>query len=234
MTVNPLVPPASTVTAGGYMTTIAPLVALDTGLTSDILSLFQLDYPGFSYTNATAAANGTLTINSLTLFQNGLTGGLSFNASYLPGIGTQAPHTYQWLQFLTINPLTTPFLGATSSPFTDPPPDARDDSLPFYWTTAERDTAGLGYATGGNINDDPLFSDAPRVSDSRAPVQVRLDLYLADFDSTNSTVTIYDGLQYGFDLSTPSTASPEPSTWLAAWIGLTVIWKLRYKKDFRL
>jgi hypothetical protein len=126
------------------------------------------------------------------------------------------------MQYLTIDPLTIPFQGATSSPFTDPPPDERDDNLPFYWTTAERNTPGIGFMPGGNINDDVLFSDAPQASDSRAPVNVQLFLYLADFDSAANTVIIYDGVEYGFSIAS-SAAVPEPASRSLVFLVTTVL-----------
>jgi len=197
-------------TSGGFVTTLMPatVTAEPTGLPASITTLFQQDYPGFTYVNATNPANGTLTINTLEAFQNGLQGGVIINAGFVPGAGAGAPDMFEWIQYLTINPLTTPFAGATSSPFTDPPPAQRDDTLPFYWTIAQSETPGLGYAIGGNYDDDPLFSDFPRVNDSRAPVDVGLFLYLTNFDSTNNVVTIYDGIQYGFEVAGVS-ATPE-------------------------
>lgn len=228
MSVNLLAAPSNSVTAGDFATTLAPLISLDTGMPVNIIALFQRDYPAFGYANAAAAASGTITISGLAPLQSGLGGGLSISASFAPSPGSHAPHIYEWMQYLMIDPLSTPFQGADSSPFTDPPPDARDDMLPFYWTNLQRDTPGLGYLAGGNINDDLLFSDAPRVSDSRAPVKVRLSLYLVDFDSTSGAVTIYDGVQYGFDISTATTV-PEPPTrgWFVAGICILALLKLR-------
>jgi hypothetical protein len=40
------------------------------------------------------------------------------------------------------------------------------------------------------VNDEPLFSDLVRMNDWRAPVQVRLFLFLADFKSTSNQVTM--------------------------------------------
>ena len=200
---------AGPATAGGFVTTLSPVNALSAGMPVDIVALFQLDYPGFTYANASTAAGGTLTINSLTPFQSGLGGGLSISARFEPEPGSHALHAYEWLQYIMIDPLSTPFQGAVSSPFTDPPPDARDDNLPFYWTDLQRNTAGLGYLAGGEANDDILFADAPRVSNFRAPVSMRLSLYLVDFDSASRSLTIYDGAQYGFEISA-STGVPEP------------------------
>lgn len=225
MTIDLSATPTYSVTAGGYETSLAPLIPLRQGLSNNIITLFQQDYPGFSYANADAAASGTLAISALAAVQNTLAGGLYISASFTPTTGSHAPHAYEWMQYLTIDPLSTPFAGAVSSPFTDPPPNERDDNLPFYWTIPERNTPGLGYAAGTNINDDLLFTDAPLVNNLRSPVKVRLSLYLADFDSTNGSVTIYDGLQYGFDIAA-ATAVPEPDTgvWLpAAFLVLEVL-----------
>jgi hypothetical protein len=213
MSVNLVAAALDAQAAGGYVTTLmpGPVISQATGLPDNIAALFQQDYPGYTYANAAAAATGTLTISTLAAFQNGLQGGLSMVANFTPSDGTGAPHAYQWVQYVAIDPLPTPFAGATSSPFTDPPPDERDDTVPFYWTNLQRDTPGLGYVAGGNINDDPLFSDVPRVNDSRAPVNVSLFLYLADFDSADNAVTVYDGVRYGFDITT-TTAVPEPAT----------------------
>jgi hypothetical protein len=232
MSVNFLSPPTNTSAAGGFVTTLSPLTPLSTGMDAAIVTLFQQDYPRFTYTNSTTAADGTLTIGSLVAFQNGLSGGLSISAAFSPAAGTHAPHLYEWMQYLSIDPLSTPFLGADASPFTDPPPDARDDFLPFYWTNLQRNTPGVGYVAGGTLNDDILFSDAPRVSDARAPVKVTLSLYLADFDSTSGSVTIYDGIQYGFDLSTPATVPEPPTAVCIAGIWMVLIIKISQSKRF--
>ena len=203
---------ASTPQASGgqFVTSLSPypFSGLGVGLPDAITSLFEGDYPGFIFANAATPADGTFTISTLSAFQSGIQGGLNVGVSYEPDSGVHAPHVFDWLQYVTITPLTTPFQGADSSPFTDPPPFDRDDSLPFYWTTSQRDTAGLGYVTGGNINDDPKFSDAPRANDFRAPVVMNFYLYLTDFDVSTQTITVYDGIEYGFDIE----PVPEPGT----------------------
>jgi hypothetical protein len=203
---------ASTPQASGgqFVTSLSPypFSGLGLGLPDAITTLFGSDYPGFTYANAATPADGTLTISTLSAFQNGIQGGLNIVVSYEPDSGVHAPHIFDWLQYVTITPLTTPFRGADSSPFTDPPPLDRDDNLPFYWTTSQRDTQGLGYVTGGNINDDPKFSDAPRANDVRAPVEMSFYLYLADFDASSQKITVYEGLEYGFNIE----PVPEPGT----------------------
>ena len=203
---------ASTPQASGgqFVTSLSPypFSGLGVGLPDAITTLFGSDYPGFTYANAATPADGTFTISTLSAFQNGIQGGLNIVVSYEPDSGLHAPHIFDWLQYVTISPLTTPFRGADSSPFTDPPPLDRDDNLPFYWTTTQRDTQGLGYVTGGNINDDPKFSDAPRANDVRAPVEMSFYLYLADFDVSAQKITVYEGIQYGFNIE----PVPEPGT----------------------
>lgn len=213
-----------TVTAGGFTTTLDPdtHTALAVGATQAIRDLYAADYPGFTYAAAGAARTGTLTISQLDAFQDGSQGGLDIVASFA---GDPAPHIYRWLQYIDLNPISPAFRGATTSPFTDPPPLDRDDTLPFYETNAERNTEGVGYVTGGNINNNPRFWDGPRVNDSRAPVTMHLNLFLADFDSNTNTVTIYDGVQYGFRI----TSVPEPSTPALLMLGILGILALRRK-----
>ncbi len=202
-------------TAGGFTTVLDPdpVTALAAGATAAIRMLFLADYPGFTYV-AGGARTGTLTISQLDAFQDGSQGGLDIIASFS---GDPAPHQYRWIQYIDLTPISPPFRGATTSPFTDPPPLDRDDTLPFYETNTERTTEGVGYVTGGNVNNDPRFWDGPRANDSRAPVTMHLNLFLTDYDSTTSTVTIYDGVQYGFRIM------PEPPTALIFFSGFGVL-----------
>jgi hypothetical protein len=224
---SPVPPPAS---AGGFVTFLnaRPAALLSAGLPDAIVDIFESDYPAFTYQNANAV-DGVLTISALSPFQNGLQGGLNIVARFNPLAGTHAPHRYEWLQYLTIAPLSVPFLGAGTSPFTDPPPAQRDDALPFYWTATQRTTPGLGYVSGWDIEDNPRFSDAPRLNNSRAPVDVQLYLYLSDFDAATNTVTVYDGVQYGFRIA----ALPEPATLLFVLGGLGLLLLARCADSIR-
>jgi hypothetical protein len=197
--------------SGDFTTVLDPDThkALGVGATQAIRDLFKTDYPDFTYTAAGSARTGTLTVSVLDAVQDGTQGGLNIVASFA---GDAAPHIYRWLQYIDLDPISPAFRGATSSPFTDPPPLDRDDTLPFYWTDSQRNREGQGYVTGGDINNNPRFSDMPRVNDSRAPVTMHLNLFLTDLDSGTNTVTIYDGIQYGFKIVKESGKAPEPST----------------------
>lgn len=208
------------VTSGKYTTTMDPKPTL-IGLGADVnlLNLFKTDYPKdpdgnvYTYQNAGAAINGTLTIGTLSLLQDGTFGGMSLVANLS---GATAPHTFRWLQYISLDPApgaTTDFRGEKRSPFTDPPDKDRDDTLPFYETNTERTTAGVGYTTGGNVDNDIRFWDSPKALDSRADAtgsfKFRLNLFLTDFDTSVAKapkITVYQGLSYGFNIS----AVPEP------------------------
>lgn len=208
--------------AGNFITQLDPdpYTHLAAGATQAIRDLYRSDYPNFNYI-AGADRSGTLTISQLDAFQDGNQGGLDIVASFA---GETSPHIYRWIQYIETDSLSPPFRGATTSPFTDPPPLDRDDDLPFYETNAERITEGVGYVTGGDFFENPRFWDSPRVNDSRAPVTVRLNLFLTDMDIENNTVTIYDGVQYGLHI----TPIPEPETWAMMIAGLGLIgWRLR-------
>jgi hypothetical protein len=208
--------------AGNFITQLDPnpYTPLAAGATQAIRDLYQSDYPDFTYV-AGAARTGTLTISQLDAFQDGNQGGLDIVASFA---GESSPHIYRWIQYIETDSLSPSFRGATTSPFTDPPPLDRDDDLPFYETNAERTTEGVGYVTGGDFYENPRFWDAPRVNDFRAPVTVRLNLFLTDMDSANNTVTIYDGVQYGLHI----TPVPEPEAWAMMIAGLGLVgWRLR-------
>lgn len=212
--------------AGSFVTQLNPDTHrhLPAGATQAIRDLYDADYPNFRYVEAQSNRPGTLTISQLDAFQDGSQGGLNIVASFA---GNPAPHIYRWIQYIEMSPLSPAFRGAATSPFTDPPPSDRDDTLPFYETDAERNTEGRGYVTGGNLNSNPRFWDEPRVNDSRAPVTFHLNLFLTDLDSKNSTVTIYDGLRYGFRI----TPIPEPEEWAMMITGLGLIgWRLRRGK----
>jgi len=208
---DPVIVVSSTV--GIYTTTLVPEdpVSLAAGSTQAIRNLYEVDYPNQTYV-AGGARNGTLTISTLDVFQTGTQGGLDIVASF---DGDAAANTYRWLQYIDWAPIGAPFRGETASPFTDPPPLDVDDGLPFYWTNTERNNEGQGWVTGANQTDNPLFSDTPTANDSRAvpgtPFTFRLNLFLTDYNATTETVTIYDGVQYGFNIS----AVPVPA---AVWL----------------
>jgi hypothetical protein len=187
---------------GRYVTTLNPHppTYLPSASTGTIPALFATDYPGQTY-HIGGARMGVLTISTLDAVQTGTQGGLDIVASF---DGAAADHTYRWLQYIEWSPIGDPFRGETSSPFTDPPLLDLDDSLPFYWTNAQRATAGLGWVTGEDQDDNPRFSDGPRANNSRAvvgsPFSFTLNLLLSDYDASTERVTIYDGVSYGFKI----------------------------------
>jgi hypothetical protein len=214
--------------AGSFVTQLDPDTHqhLPAGATEDIRKLYDLDYPNFTYVEAPANRKGALTISQLDVFQDGSQGGLDIVASFA---GAKAHHIYRWIQYIEMNPIAPAFLGAARSPFTDPPPLKRDDTLPFYETDIERNKEGKGYLEKGSLKDNPRFWDRPIVNDSRAPVKFHLNLFLTDEDRGNHTVTIYDGIRYGFQI----TPIPEPEAWAMMILGLGLIgWRLRRNKNW--
>ncbi|MBW4617670.1 MAG: PEP-CTERM sorting domain-containing protein [Desmonostoc vinosum HA7617-LM4] len=211
-------------TSGKFITTLDPDThsPLPAGTTEAIRNLFKTDYPEFTYV-AGGAREGVLTISKLDAFQDGTQGGLDIIANFA---GAASSNIYRWIQYIELSSIKPPFKGAKTSPFTDPPPDDRDDKLPFYETDTERNTEGTGYVTGGNLNDNPRFWDGPRANNTRAPLTFHLNLFLTDFDSAKKTVTIYDGVQYGFKIE----KVPEPITILGSSVALG--FGVLFRKEF--
>lgn len=120
----------------------------------------------------------------------------NFTVDYLPPAGFVPPGQLNWMQFIHTNAPCKPGL---VRPYIDPQcmgpaPGMPDDARPFYWTAPERFAAVL---PGGGLR----FLDYP----SR-PLQAGLfwyaDLYLTTWDMLDpGTVTIWDGLRWGFRIN---------------------------------
>ena len=200
--------------SGGFTVSLQPdtHAALGAGATGALRGLIPAQTSGAVEVVAGGTIAGTLSISVLDAAAGGGLGGLDIVAvaTGLPALG--AGHQYRWVQFID----TSHPLGGTTNPYVDPRPndDPVGASLPFYWTNAERGTAGVGTTAGGDI----LFSDSPRRVLEHGTTWLG-NLYLADYEATGGTggskkITIFDGVQYGFKIV------PEPGTGLLTAVGL--------------
>jgi hypothetical protein len=175
-------------------------------------------FPGWTVTKGGAAA-GTLTHSGyaphIVYSSPGKAsgGGAIINATYTHPSAPAAGRQFQFTQIAS----TTGFGASYATPHLDPL--VNDDTLPFYWTSAE--AAGRTNSTGSQITffDKP---QAPLAGLKTGPVSFTGDLYVTEWDGTKA-VTVRDGFRWGYDMtlathgksaasfSTPSPACP-PAT----------------------
>jgi hypothetical protein len=114
-------------------------------------------------------------------------GGGAIRASDTHGSNVPAGKQLQWVQVISKN---VPLGGATS-PYLDPQPN--DDTLPFYWTTAELPT----YTSGRNLQFSDFSTRSVTTLASTDPITWNANLYLLDWDG-GTTVNVYDGVNWGW------------------------------------
>jgi len=230
-----------TYTGKDYTVSTIPnfVTPLGTGGTKAERDLMAIQFPGWTFTAAAAAAPGTLTIEEYDAISTpqGLPpnrGGVDFSALYDDGKPV-AVTTWSWIQIVTSisEEVGYPY---TKNPSVDPPKPAEggvDDSLPFYFTLAELggfspniqgDSIWKGKtpiqiqnpAKGGDLR----FFDEPQGYLTDAYMRNDFDLYLASWAGGDSkTVDIYDGVRWGFQITTV----PEPSSLLLLVNGLGLL-----------
>lgn len=191
-------------------TYLAPPVAGDAILTE--LAGGDSPFVGWTFVGG-AALNGTLTINQyISAFVATHNSGASIKATYAPAQSDPAR-----LRFLQMIETTDPLNGGTS-PYIDPFPndDPTNAPLPFYWT--EKETKEYGN----------VFSDfSKRVHPPTSFVTWRGNLYISSWDGlTPGTVTVHDGIKWGFDAGCSSSRLTNILMSLAPvpGVGVTIAW----------
>jgi len=175
-----------------------PPAAIGPGATAAELARVRADFPGWVFNQSVIAANGNYNI---VRYDADIDRALPFDfeVDYVPGAALPPPGTLQWIQFINTNdPVPT---APANAPYVDPQPN--DDTLPFYWTEAER---LLNTGLGGGVA--LRFTDKPSRPLVDSPVNWRADLYLVSWNGVQvvggamaPTVTIYDGIRWGFDIA---------------------------------
>jgi len=172
--------------------------------------------------------NGTLNINTYVPTSTGDdNGGGKIDATYTRANTDPTIANLRWVQLVTTN---LPLGGGPTTGYIDPLPN--DDTLPFYWTNPEDGQALNGNKTATTYH---FFDNSSRTPPSGSPTTTwNGALLLASWsdpggnnwtDATpplgNRTVTIYDGISWGWSLTDPADAGvPELGTWSLMIIGL--------------
>ncbi|SEL89348.1 PEP-CTERM protein-sorting domain-containing protein [Roseateles sp. YR242] len=169
-------------------------------------ALLTGEYPGWTVSLANAAG-GVVTPGTYTAGWQGGGGGAMFTASYSQTNAVAAGHQLHWVQVIDTNQPA----GGTSTPYIDPRPN--DDTLPFYWTTAEV----AGKSTSKTVSFSDFSRRPPTALSSVNPVTWNASLYAVEYDGNNS-ITVHDGVSWGWNMK-PATvgnsggvfASPSPT-----------------------
>lgn len=154
-----------------------------------------------------------------------LTGGAQLLVRYTRGQGDPAANQLLWIQTVT----TTDPAGGETIPYPDVYTGANAGSnLPFFFTPAETTLDPNPYVGAANIYSssykvngmgpnlayDVAIWDWPQ---RNATNSWRGELFLAGYDSVNNKVTVYDGMNWGFDITAKA---PEPAINLLIGAGL--------------
>ena len=194
-------------------------------------------YPGWTF-NYGGTLSGTLTINTYDASATVDKGGAILDATYTRAASDPILDDLQFIQKVSTS---APLPGAPN-PKIDyiPEPGGGDDGLPFYDSLAG--SAPYKDATAGTYN----FYDAPSRGYGTS-LSWTAELLLASWSGgpTNKTVTVYDGVSWGWymqqyappagrfasdDVASASTdgdrnltAVPEPSSLAIAFVGLAAV-----------
>ena len=163
--------------------------------------------------NTGAAAPGAVTISQYDAQGGNSFVGAGLRLGYDDQIANSTPTDLRWIQIYEAVPngIVAP------NPSTDLPPNKTsnrgDDNRPFYYTDGSFDLNNDGMITGDeneltnsniqnpNATTDLVFSDFPSVTPATT-VDFDFFLYLTTWDGVHGgTVTIHDGLQWGYDAS---------------------------------
>jgi len=224
---------------GGVFLTTSPSTSFINAMTQ---SLAAADWWGSTITtfNYVGTLNGTLNIEVYNAaIKSTYTGGAQLLATYTRGAGDPAANSLFWIQVVTTNKPN----GGETIPYPDVyfSPYAAGQKLPFYYTPAETVLDANPYTTPGQpniyssnftygpdniaITYDISFWDWP----SRTPNATwRGELFLATYDAADKYVEIFEGINWGFDVS----GSPLPPSLFLLLTGLPVVlWRSRRKSD---
>jgi hypothetical protein len=212
-----------------YMVNTIPnfLQTLAVGGTAAQRQIMTNEFPGWTFNPATAAAPGTLTVEEYDAIAVGDSGGVDISLLYDDGNPTPTT-TWRWIQIVESisEEVGYPY---PKNPSVDPP-KGFDDDLPFYFTNTE-----LG-GFSPNIEGDSIwkgktpipiqnpanrgdlrFFDEPQGFLENAYMRNNFSLFLTSWSGGDSkTVTIYDGVAWGFEIK----KVPEPLTLIASGLAI--------------
>ncbi len=189
-------------------------------------------FPTWKFIYLNNGLNGTLTINSYAPEVLGDDfGGAEISATYAPGAGDPVLADLHFIQLVTTN---LPLGGGGVNGYIDPLPN--DDTLPFYWTTAEDGTskANGSYTFADFSKRLPPSGSASTTWSSELLLASWTDPGGADWidqaPPAGQTVFVYDGVNWGWTLTDPADAVPEAGAWslmIAGFLGLAAVARQR-------
>ena len=158
----------------------------------------------------------------------GLTGGAEILLRYTRGAGDPAASNLLWIQVVNTSapnggetiPYPDVYSGANSSsnlPFFFAPTETKLDPNPYVGAANIYSSSYKVNGAGPNLNYDLAFWDFPQRD---ANATWRGELFLAGYDSAKKSVVVYDGLNWGFDITAKA---PEPGTDLLVGIALLAL-----------
>lgn len=131
-------------------------------------------------------------------------------------------YNFQWIQSIYDGKGTIGQGDGTQPPYLDP--YKRDDNLPWYWTTPENNTPGVG--ANGNNGPGTRFSDFPSQSETNAGNFIKFETAFVCVDGLN--ISYLKGFTWGYQVNADMTSSLFPFLWLnaptASLTGPTTAW----------
>jgi hypothetical protein len=151
-------------------------------------SLITSAFPGWTV-NKVGTLSGITTISNNAGWKDPNLGGGKLQARYAQSDAVPAGSTLNWLQVINTNlPLNGP-----ATPYLDPRPN--DDSLPFYWTTAEQ----AARSTTTSVTFEDFATRTKSALATTNPITFRTQLFVAEFNG-NNTVSVRNGISWGWDI----------------------------------
>lgn len=215
------------ITDGGFFLSLDPSLDFQNAMTK---SKAAANWKGLKF-DFTGSLAGNFDIDVYNAAHSApLRGGAQLLLRYTRGAGDPAARDLLWIQ--TVN--TTDPNGGETIPYPDVYSGANAGSnLPFFYTPDETKLDPNSYVgqadiysgkykvngKGSDLSYDISFWDWPQ----RSPTNTwRGELFLASYDKANSKVTVYDGLNWGFDID----KTPEPASYLLVGSALLILVRL--------
>jgi hypothetical protein len=165
----------------------------------NVFDAMAKNFPSWTV-GAGAGLSGTFQIHESTATIDGTigSGGARLTVTYTRGASDPPLGNLEWIQIIS----TDRPLGGNTSPYVDGVPPPNSDAFPFYWNAGAMDAAeksGNSYS----FEDNPSrpFPADPGPQGGMTTTNWRADLFLASYDGISTSVTIYDGVGWGFTLS---------------------------------
>lgn len=117
-------------------------------------------------------------------------------------------YNFQWIQSIYAGKGTIGQNDGSALPYLDP--YKRDDNLPWYWTTPENNTQGVG--ANGNNGPGTRFADFPSQLETNAGNFIKFETAFVCVDGLN--ISYLKGFTWGYQVNADMTSSLFPFLWL--------------------